>query len=197
MSEQLAAALQAGDEAAFTAVFNDHADQIYRLARGLLADDVQAECVVQDTFMRLLTKPHLFDGRADISTWLYRVAYNLSLDRLRRGQRQVAWDGSDDALDALAPPTVLFDWRQLPEDWLATADLHEQLDTAVRGLPEKLRVVFILREVEQLPTADCAAVLDISESSVKVRLHRARLQLRETLSAYLAETHAARRTPTT
>lgn len=197
MSEQLATALQAGDEAAFTAVFNDHADKIYRLARGLLTDEVQAECVVQDTFMRLLTKPHLFDGRADISTWLYRVAYNLSIDRLRRGQRQVAWDGADDTLSALAPPTVLFDWRQLPEDWLDTADLHEQLDTAVGALPDKLRVVFILREIEQVSTAECAAVLNISESNVKVRLHRARLHLRETLSAYVAETHATNETKIT
>lgn len=186
MSDELVRALQAGDEAVFTAVFQTHADKIYRLARGLLIDEGQAECVVQDTFMRLLTKPHLFDGRADISTWLYRVAYNLSMDMLRQGQKMVAWDGEAESLPA---PQVLFDWRQLPEAWLATADLHEQLDTAVSNLPEKLRAVFILREIEELSTEACAAVLDISPSAVKVRLHRARLQLRETLSAYLAENH--------
>ncbi len=191
-SDELARALQAGDETAFTAVFNAHADKIYRLARGLLTDEGQAECVVQDTFMRLLTKPHLFDGRADISTWLYRVAYNLSMDMLRRGQKTVAWDGET---ASLPEPLVLFDWRQLPEASLATADLHEQLDTAVSNLPDKLRAVFILREIEELSIAECAAVLDISPSAVKVRLHRARLQLRETLSAYLAETHSPVRQP--
>jgi RNA polymerase sigma-70 factor (ECF subfamily) len=184
-------ALRAGDPAAVGALFEAYADRIYRLALGVLRDPAAAEDIVQETFLTALTHLDRFEGRSSIGTWLYRVAYNASIDRLRRR--------SDDPLPPDEPeedpeagsafplPKAIVDWASAPERWQADRELAAEIERAIADLPQIQRVVFLLRDVEGLSTEETAEALGLSEGATKVRLHRARLAMRERLSAYFSE----------
>jgi RNA polymerase sigma-70 factor (ECF subfamily) len=183
--QELVAALRRREPDAFETLFETYSDKAYRLAVGLLENETEADCVVQDTFLRVLERLDQFEERAQLSTWLYRVAYNLSIDRLRQRRPMVTM--ADDADDDMIPsPAVLVDWEHLPEDLLTESELAVELNTAIAALPEKFRVVFILREIEGLSTEETAVITNLSLSAVKVRLHRARLFLRERLAESFA-----------
>ena len=184
---QLLTALRQRDPAAFTQLFELYSDKVYRLAMGLLENEDEAEGVVQDTFMRLLERLHQFEGRSKLGTWLYRVAYNLSMDRLRQQQPVLSLANENDEDDGPPMPAILTNWQEAPEAWLESNELSAELNQAVASLPAKLKAVFILREIEGISTEECAQVLAISESAAKVRLHRARLLLRERLAEYVTE----------
>jgi RNA polymerase sigma-70 factor (ECF subfamily) len=185
--QEMLAALRRRDPAAFSQLFESYSDRVYRLAIGLLENETEAEGVVQDTFMRLFERLDQFEGRSKLSTWLYRVAYNICQDRLRKRRpvSSVAMSFNDD--ETIPAPTIFVDWSQVPERYLTEAEITAELDRAIATLPPKLKAVFILREIEGMSTKECAAVLDISESATKVRLHRARLLLREQLAEYFTE----------
>ncbi len=188
LSEQeMLAALRRRDPAAFSQLFETYSDRVYRLAVGLLEDEAEAEGVVQDAFMRLFERLDQFEGRSKVGTWLYRVAYNLCQDRLRkrRPESPLAMDLDDD--ETIPAPTIFVDWSRVPERYLTDEEITAELDRAIATLPPKLKAVFMLREIEGLSTKECAEVLEISESAAKVRLHRARLLLREQLAAYFTE----------
>lgn len=178
-------ALKRRDPDALAAIFDRYANRIYRLAVGMLHDEQQADGVVQDTFIKLIERIDAFEGRADIGTWLYRVAYNECLGRLRREKRH-----RSDTLDDLPEDTLpahFVDWGSLPETALADTEAQAHMQAAIAALPPSLRAVFTLRDVEELSTRETAQALSISEGAVKVRLHRARLALRESLAAYFEE----------
>lgn len=185
-SQQVLMALRRRDPQALAILFEQHADAIHRLALNVLGGDAQqADGVVQDTFIALIEHVEQFEGRARISTWLYRVAYNEALRRLRRARPQLALD---DALDEDLPmPASLFDWRDLPEEALRQQEARAMMQAAIDALPASLRAAFTLRDVQEFSTREVAEILSISEAAVKVRLHRARLALREALSAYFEE----------
>jgi RNA polymerase sigma-70 factor (ECF subfamily) len=185
-SEQdLVSALRRREPAAFATLFDAYSDKVYRLAVGLLENETEAECVVQDTFLRVFERLDQFEERAQFSTWLYRVAYNLTMDRLRQRRPTVMMsDEADD--DTIPSPAVLVDWDHLPEALLTASELALELNKAIAALPEKYRVVFVLREIEGLSTEETAVITQLSLSAVKVRLHRARLFLRERLAESFA-----------
>ncbi len=192
MSEEteLVAALQSDQpEAALGLLFERYADRIYRLALGILGDPGGAEDVVQDTFLAALTHRQQFEGRSSLATWLYRIATNASLNTLRK-RSPLALPEEDPTSDedaAIPLPKELTEWRLTPDQLLMDSELRKELDKAVQSLPETLRVAFLLRDVEELSTEETADALGISIGAVKVRLHRARLELRERLAEYLAE----------
>lgn len=176
--------LKARSRDAFAQLFELYADRMFRLAVSMLDDEFEAEDVVQEAFARFLEKLDDFEGRSQIGTWLYRVTHNLSVDRLRKRGPEAELPELDDDLPM---PEILVDWRNVPELILSDEEVRAQLDEAIADLPENLKAVFLLREVEGLSTQECAEVLNISTSNVKVRLHRARLMLREALSATFVE----------
>ena len=179
------AALQAGDPAAFEQLFEANADRLYRLAFGLLGDPATAEDVVQEAFLAVIKGVATFEGRASLTTWLYRVAYNASIDRLRRKPEEpLPGDEPGDELETAVIPQAFVDWDLTPEQMLANAEVRQHLDQAIHALPAGLQAVFLLRDVEGLSTAEAAEALGLSISATKVRLHRARLLLRETLAGY-------------
>jgi RNA polymerase sigma-70 factor, ECF subfamily len=180
----LIAALQQGDQAALATVFEHYSHKIYRLALRILHDEQQSDGVVQDTFLKLIEHIDTFEGRSSIGTWLYRVAYNEALGRVRRVKPQLDMDTLQE--DALMP-ACLIDWQTLPEQALNSREALTQMENAVAALSPTLRAVFELRDVEELSTRETAEILDISEAAVKVRLHRARLALREYLVVYFEE----------
>lgn len=181
-------ALQTGDRAEFARLVDAYSTQIYRLALKMLADEQDAEDVLQNTFMKALQSIGNFEGRSSLSTWLYRIAVNEALMALRRHRPMVPvpMDYEEDE-DDLQHPTQFTDWCCLPEVDLLSAEAKKHLDKAILMLPEKLRVVFLLRDVEGLSIRETSEALDLTETAVKTRLLRARLNLREQLSSYYGE----------
>ncbi|MFN7035711.1 MAG: RNA polymerase sigma factor [Bellilinea sp.] len=175
-------------QAALTALFEQYADRVYHLALGLLGDEDAAEDVVQDTFLSVFRNRFQFEGRSSAGTWLYRIAYNLSLDRLRSKQTLPLPedDGFDEADNPAPLPREFVEWRWLPEFMIQNQEQRRALDEAIQSLSPALRAVFVLRDVEELSIEETASVLSITSSAVKVRLHRARLELREKLAAFFA-----------
>jgi len=171
-------------QAALEDLFERYADKIYRLAIGLLGDADAAEDIVQETFLAALDHRLSFVGRSSLGTWLYRIAYNAAISSLRRRREEPLSEESDesDDGDALPMPKSLGDWALTPENLLVDAQTRARLDDAAQRLPQKLRAVFLLRDVEELSTEATAEVLGLTGSAVKVRLHRARLLLREALA---------------
>ena len=178
------------DPEVLTALFERHADRLYRLAARLLHDDGEAEDVVQETFLQALDRAASFEGRSDAGTWLYRVAYNRSLDRLRARRRkgERAWAEAPEQEEGGVPfPSSLVDWSAAADRATLDGEARAVLNAAIAALAEPLRATFLLRDVEGFSTAETAAALAISEGAAKVRLHRARLQLRERLADYFGE----------
>lgn len=173
---------------ACAACIEQHSPGVYRLALRLMQDELEAEEVVQETFLSAFKTIASFAGHATLSTWLYRIAYNAALMRLRRTQPETI--PVDDPMlyeGEVRTPPELFDWCCLPEQDFETAEARAEIERAIRALPEKLRAVFVLRELEGLSTEDTAAALSVSPEVVKTRLHRARLWLRERLATYFTE----------
>lgn len=135
--------------------------------------------------MKFFEKMHAFEGRSKIGTWMYRTVHNACIDRIRKRKRILAWDDAE--AGPLAMPENFNAWLPEPEGALAREELQAELALAMAKLPESLRAVFILRDVEELATQEVADILELSAGAVKVRLHRARLQLRELLAPYFAE----------
>jgi RNA polymerase sigma-70 factor, ECF subfamily len=181
-------ALQSGDQAEFAKLVDAFSGQIYRLALNMLGNPQDAEDVLQNTFMKALQAINGFEGRASLSTWLYRIAVNESLMVLRRQKPviQVAMEYEEDDPE-LHTPTQFTDWCCLPEEELLSTESKEFLDQAVQRLPDKLRVVFLLRDIEGLSIRETGQTLGLSETAVKTRLLRARLNLREQLSLYFGK----------
>ncbi len=184
--KELLQALKSGDRAAFAHLVETHSPAIYRLALRMLNNPQDAEDVLQETFIKAFQHIERFDGRARLSTWLYRIATNEALMLLRKRKvESISLEApAGDAVPEEQEPLEIVDWSHLPEKTLLTGEVRAYLEHAVRTLPESLKVVFLLREIEGLSTRETAEILQLSEAAVKTRLSRARLQLRELLSAY-------------
>jgi RNA polymerase sigma-70 factor (ECF subfamily) len=159
---------------------------VYRLALKMLADPHEAENVLQTTFLKVFQHVREFEGRSSLSTWLYRIAANEALMLLRRRRPELPLEEEPEQ-DKVPHPFQFADWGHLPERELLSGEAKEQLERAIRKLPEKLRIVFLLRDVQGLSIKETGEALNLTETAVKTRLLRARLNLREQLSAYFAE----------
>jgi len=180
--------LRAGDPAAFAQLVEANQRNVYNLALRMLNNPQEAEDVLQETFLSAYKALPGFEGRSSLSTWLYRIASNASLMRLRKKQPETtSIDEPLELEEGDSLPRQFVDWSSVPEDELLDEESRRVMDKAVAELPEGLRIVFILRDIEGLSTQEAGEVLELSESAVKTRLHRARLALREKLSAYFAE----------
>lgn len=176
---------------ALTELFEAFADPVYRLAMQILEDETAAEDVVQETFLSAITHRSGFEGRSKISSWLYRIAYNAALNRLRKN-RELPLPEEDPNDESPTPmPSTLVEWTLTPEEVNADKEAGDHLEKAIMSLPMKYRIVFYLRDIEDQSTEQTAGVLGLTETAVKVRLHRARLALRENLSEYFAERRSA------
>ena len=181
-------ALRNGDRAEFSRLVDAYYNPIYRLALKMLGREQDAEDVLQTTFLKALQHIAEFEGRSSLSTWLYRIAANEALMFLRRKRPEISMDDEPEDDESQLPlPEQFTDWCCLPEKELLSGEAKKQLDKAIRKLPEKLRVVFLLRDIEGLSIRDTAEALSLTETAVKTRLLRARLALRDQLSVYFQE----------
>ena len=180
--------LREGDRAEIARLVDAYSAQIYRLGLKMLSNPQDAEDVLQNTFMKALQALPKFEGRSSLPTWLYRIAVNEALMSIRRSKPEVDVSlRSDDSNEDEDMLTSFTDWCCLPESELMSSESQNYLDEAIQMLSEKLRLVFILRDIEGLSIRETSEALDLSETTVKTRLLRARLKLREMLSAYYGE----------
>jgi RNA polymerase sigma-70 factor (ECF subfamily) len=184
----LADRLKAGDQAAYAQLVEENAARIYRLALRMMGNEADAEDVLQETFLSAFKSIESFEARSSLSTWLYRIASNAALMRLRRNEPdQVSVDEPIESNDGDLIPRQFFDFCCLPEEDFLREEARAEMMRAVDELPPPLRSVFALRDIEGLSTEETANALGLSISAVKSRLMRARLKLRERLSLYFSQ----------
>ncbi|MHB0924554.1 MAG: sigma-70 family RNA polymerase sigma factor [Bellilinea sp.] len=181
------AALKAGDRAEFARLVDATSNHIYHLALKILRDTQDAEDVLQESYIKALRALPEFEGRSSLSTWLYRIAVNEALMLLRKRKVTLVPVEEDPDEDDPVAGMVLTDWGSLPENELLSSESRERLESAIDTLPDTLRVVFMLRDMEGLSIRETADSLGLTETAVKTRLLRARLRLRNELSVYYGE----------
>jgi RNA polymerase sigma-70 factor (ECF subfamily) len=196
---QLLEGLRRHEAAACTCVLKRFAPRLYRLALQLVADPDEAEDVLQESLILACSRIDSFEGRSELYTWLHRIVLNTALMRVRQRSPQVtsldrtrrADDGQAQGLSRELPTSITTGGRAAqPSAAALDRELGEIVDRAVLALPGTLRSAFVLRAIEGLSTRQAAAALGISESALKVRLHRARSLLHDALQPYLDESAA-------
>jgi RNA polymerase sigma-70 factor, ECF subfamily len=188
----LVARAKAGELDAFEALANRYEQRVYALALRMLHHQQNAEDVTQQTFLSALENLAGFRGDASFATWLLRIATHAALKVIRKqkGLETISLEEATaeaDAYDTIPHPEYIADWRQSPEQLVQKNEIQRLLDEALAKLDEKHRLVFLLRDVEGLSVKETAETLGLSESNTKVRLLRARLQLREQLTRTLGD----------
>lgn len=185
--------VQGGDREAFRQVMRRSNQRLFRVARGVVNDDAEAEDVVQEAYVHAYEKLAAFRGDASLLTWLTRIVLNEAYGRLRQQRHTVDIDQIEVA-QADSGRVVAFPAKFGSEDPLASAardQIRRLVERAVDGLPEPFRIVFVMREIEECTVEETAASLDLKAETVKTRLHRARRLLRaalhDTLSTSLGD----------
>jgi RNA polymerase sigma-70 factor (ECF subfamily) len=174
--EEVVRRVLAGEAALFEALMRRYNQRLYRVARAIVRDESEAEDVMQQAYVNAYSHLAQFAGRAKFSTWLTRIAVHEALARTRHRAR---WKGIDSMPDENEDhPEAPREERPGPEEQAHTTELRELLESAIDGLPESYRSVFVLRDAEGLSTLEVAEGLEISEAVVRTRLHRARAMLR-------------------
>jgi RNA polymerase sigma-70 factor (ECF subfamily) len=169
----------ARDEAAVRTIMQANNRRLFRLARGILRNDSEAEDVVQDAYVRAFTHLDQFRGGSSLSTWLSRIAMNEAFGRLRRARASVEW--SDQPPGGLEAQIIQFPLSSAddPEKSMAQREIQHVVEHAIDELPEAFRLVFITRVIEGMNVEETADILGLKPETVKTRLHRARTMLRD------------------
>jgi RNA polymerase sigma-70 factor (ECF subfamily) len=170
-----------GETALFEIIMRRYNQRLYRIARGILRDDAEAEDVMQDAYVRAYSHLSQFAGRSQFSTWLSRIAIHEALVRARRRTRMDQLGPADS--NAGDHDMNLIATAPNPEEQTSASELGKALEAAILAIPQQYRLVLMMRDVEQLNTSETAAALELTEENVKVRLHRARALVRKQLFA--------------
>ncbi len=188
---ELVALAKQGEWSAFETLVSRFEPRVYGLTRRILQQTEDAQDATQQTFISVMENLDGFRGEASFATWVLRIATNHALKILRKRQRRATVSlhtaGSDASDGELPHPEFIAQWDNNPADLAGRAEVRQLLAEALEELNEKYRVVFVLRDVQGYSTRETAELLEITESNVKVRLLRARLQLRERLTRALGD----------
>jgi RNA polymerase sigma-70 factor (ECF subfamily) len=180
----LVAAAKSGDITAFETLVGRYERKIFRLAQNITQNREDAEDVMQEAFLKAYEHLGEFQGNSRFYTWLVRIAVNQALMKLRkRRPNQISLDEEVDTGEELMPREVQ-DWGPSPEDRYKQSEVADILATTISELDPSFRIVFQLRDIEELSTEETAEALGLSVPAVKSRLLRARLKLRQKLSRY-------------
>jgi len=177
-----------GDVAAFEQLVKRYDSKLFRIAQSVTHNREDSQDAVQEAFLKAFQNLGQFRGDSQFSTWLIRITVNQSLMKLRK-QRAIREESLDEDFqgDGDKLPMEVIDWAPNPEQLYRTSELRQILIKTIDELPPSLRVVFVLQDLEGLSTDQTAEVLNLSQSAVKSRLWRARLQLRERLNKYFGK----------
>jgi RNA polymerase sigma-70 factor, ECF subfamily len=164
-----------GETSLYEIMVRRYNQRIYRIARAILHDNSEAEDVMQDAYVRAYKSLSTFQGKSSFATWLARIAVNEALQRKRRNKRMDPIEDGDHVLQ-------LESLGESPEQLCGREELRSILEHAIAALPQHYRVVVMLRDVEEMTTAETAEALELSEENVRIRLHRGRALLRKLLA---------------
>ena len=176
--------LKRGDPAAMEEIVKRYSNKVYNLAYHLTRDAHAAEEIMQDVFLTVIAKIGTLATEAYFSTWLYRVTTNAAYGYLRKEKK---FSEQTPVEDIDQEQYLDYDWSTLPDDVLLSEESKEVLRESIDSLPEAMRTVVVLKDVEGLKNEEIAETLGISVPAVKSRLHRGRLILRQLLSEYFSK----------
>ena len=185
---ELIGRMQAGDTAAVAELSSTYGPRIHQLAFGYMKNWEDAEEVTQDVLMKVFRKIDAFRGDAALSSWIYRITFNTAMSRLRTGRatkaaEQQPYDASSVEHSGAASQDPA-DWSSLADDHVLRREMRERLIQAVTRLPEVYRIPVILRDIQDMSTEEASSVLRVKPQTLKSRLHRGRLILREALGEF-------------
>jgi RNA polymerase sigma-70 factor (ECF subfamily) len=200
---RLVAGLQAGSQAAVQELAARYGARIQQLAMRHMKNREDAEEVTQDVLLKVHRKIGAFRGDAALSSWIYRITFNTAMSRLRQNRAARAAEQERDRLLALQEtgseqtraPKEPADWTRMPDEQVLKAELRLALAAAVRELPEIYRIPVVLRDIEGLTTEEASTRLNVKDQTLKSRLHRGRLMLRERLEHFKSGLSLHRPTP--
>lgn len=186
---ELLVALRAGEPAAVRGFVHTHRGRMHAVAKRILGSEEEAQEIVQEAFLRAFQSLAQFRGCSKLSTWLHRIVINEALMTLRGRKSRVVEQSIDDLLPRfyddghrMAPLPA---WSERADLLLLRDELRAVVQRSIDGLPESLRIVLVLRDIEGLDVKETAAMLEVTEGAVKTRLHRARQALRAVLEKEL------------
>ena len=190
----LARELMAGDPGAFERFVDLYHGKIFRYSFSMCGQREDAEEVAQETLMKAFENLAQLREPEHLKSWVFRIAKNACLSKRRKSVfapvRELSLEELRPQRDGESGELDIADWSALPESAAQNAELRAALDQAVQALPDLYRAIFLLRDVEEMSTAEAAHILGVSEDVVKTRLHRARLMLRGALDAHLKGVHS-------
>jgi RNA polymerase sigma-70 factor (ECF subfamily) len=200
---RLVAGLKAGKQAAVQELAERYGPRIQQLAMRHMKNREDAEEVTQDVLLKVHRKIHAFRGDAALSSWIYRITFNTAMSRLRqhRGERLAAQERdrafarAEQNGEQPRAPKEPADWSRMPDEHVMRAQLRVALAAAVRELPEIYRAPVVLRDIEGLTTEEASSRLKVKDQTLKSRLHRGRLMLREKLEVFRSGLSLHRPTP--
>lgn len=186
---ELIGRMQAGDPSAVADLSSAYGSRIHQLAFRYMKNWEDAEEVTQDVLIKVFRKIDAFRGDAALSSWIYRITFNTAMSRLRTGKSSRAAEqqprqefGGDDS--SPVPPQDPADWSSLADDHVMRREMREQLIKALTTLPEVYRVPVVLRDIQGLSTEEASQLLRVKPQTLKSRLHRGRLILRQALAEF-------------
>lgn len=199
---QLIARLQSGDDRAVQELAERYSGRIYQLAMRHMKNREDAEEVTQDVLVKVYRKIGAFRGDAALSSWIYRITFNTAMSRLRTTkaaraaeqdrERALAAEHDDERPRAARQPA---DWSNLPDEEVLRMQLRAAVQTAISELPEIYRAPVVLRDIQGLSTEEASSRLKVKDQTLKSRLHRGRLMLRDKLRAFTDGLNMHRPTP--
>jgi RNA polymerase sigma-70 factor, ECF subfamily len=191
---RMIASILAGDAQLFHELIRPYERRVYAMALSFLHNEADAEDATQEAFLKAFRSLASFRGDAKFGTWLVSITLNEARSRIRR-RDAIKMESLDEPKDEEGhiSPALLRDWKEIPSEALERKEIRHLLHKAVTALPLIYREVFQLRDIEQMSVNEAAAALGITISSVKVRLHRARMMLQKHLAPQLQQMAPKRR----
>ncbi|PYY03145.1 MAG: RNA polymerase sigma factor [Acidobacteria bacterium] len=177
--QEIVSRVLAGETALYELIMRRYNQRLYRAVRAILRDENETEDVMQDAYVRAYQHLNQFAGRSQFSTWLTRIAVHEAFARLRQRGHMTQLD----EVSLEADTSILYSKSENPEQYASKAELGKLLEEAILNLPEQFRSVVMLRDVEEMCTAETADAPEISQENVKTRLHRGHALLRKELLA--------------
>ncbi|KEZ47676.1 MULTISPECIES: RNA polymerase sigma factor SigW [Metabacillus] len=170
-----------GDQNAFAEIVDLYKDKIYQLCYRMLGNSHEAEDIAQEAFIRAYVNIHSYDMDKKFSTWLYRIATNLTIDRIRKKKPDYYLDAEVAGTEGLTMYSQVAADVALPEDQVATMELQQMIQKEILKLPDKYRSVIVLKYIDELSLIEISEILNMPIGTVKTRIHRGREALRKQL----------------
>ena len=171
-----------GDQNAFSDIVSLYQHKLYQICYRMLGNKQEAEDISQEAFVRAYINLHSFDQKRKFSTWLYRIATNLCIDRIRKKKPDYYLDAEIAGTEGLDMYSQLSSNDQLPDDVVEQMELQDRIQYEISRLPDKYRSVIVLKYIEELSLQEISEILDMPLGTVKTRIHRGREALRKQLN---------------